>query len=84
MASIQRLVAFTRGKPIAHILGAHIENARTPFVDYPEGTKYQPDEHALELGRAHLLELNDALSQMDGHVVRQVLRDFTIWPNMPR
>ena len=59
-ASIQRLVAFTRDKPVAHILGAHVENTRTPFVDYPEGTTYQPDEHPLELGRAHLLELNDA------------------------
>jgi hydroxyacylglutathione hydrolase len=79
-ASVQRLVAFTRDKPVAHILGAHIENARTPYVDYPEGTKYQPDEHALELGRAHLLELNDALAEMHGVVVRRVLRDFTIWP----
>ena len=83
-ASVQRLVEFTRGKPISHILGAHIENARTPFVDYPQGTTYQPDEHTLELGRAHLLELNDALLTMDGHIVRRVLRDFTIWPSAPR
>ena len=68
-ASIQRLVAFTLDKPVAHILGAHVENTRTPYVDYPEGTKYQPDEHALELGRAHLLELNDSLSAMRGTIV---------------
>jgi hydroxyacylglutathione hydrolase len=80
MASIQRLVAFTRDKPIAHILGAHIENARTPYLDYPQGTTYQPDEHALELGRAHLLELNDALTEMRGTLVRRAFRDFTIWP----
>ena len=79
-ASIQRLVAFTRDKPVAHILGAHIENTRTPFADYPEGTTYQPDEHALELGRAHLLELNDALTEMRGTIVRRAFRDFTIWP----
>ncbi len=79
-ASIRRLVDFTRDKTVTHILGAHIENARTPYVDYPEGTKYQPDEHALELGRAHLLELDDALREMAGHVVRRALRDFTIWP----
>jgi len=79
-ASIRRLVDFTRGKVVAHILGAHIENARTPYLDYPEGTKYQPDEHALELGRAHLLELDDALTRMDGRIVRAAMRDFTIWP----
>ena len=83
IASIRRLVAFTRDKPISHVLGAHIENARAPFVDYPEGTKYQPDEHALELGRAHLLELDASLTEMNGHIARRVLRDFTIWPVDP-
>jgi hydroxyacylglutathione hydrolase len=81
-ASIQRLVAFTRDKPVAHILGAHIENTRTPYIDYPVGTRYQSDEHALELGRAHLLELNDALTEMRGTIVRRAFRDFTIWPVM--
>jgi glyoxylase-like metal-dependent hydrolase (beta-lactamase superfamily II) len=84
VASIGRLTAFTRDKPIAHVLGAHIENTRTPFVDYPTGTRYQPDEHGLELGRAHLLELNDALAEMHGAVVRRAFRDFTIWPVPPR
>jgi len=83
-ASIQRLVAFTRDKPVAHILGAHVENMRTPYLDYPEGTQYQPDEHALELGRAHLLELNDALMEMRGAIVRRVFRDFTVWPVPPQ
>ncbi|HET9372427.1 MAG TPA: MBL fold metallo-hydrolase [Vicinamibacterales bacterium] len=83
-ASIRRLVEFTRDKPIAHILGAHIENARTPFVDYPQGTRHQPDEHALELGRAHLLELDEALTAMGAAVMRRTLRDFTIWPLPPR
>ena len=41
---------------------------------------YQPDEHALELGRAHLLELHDAVTEMRGPIVRRILRDFTIWP----
>ncbi len=78
--SVQRLVDFTRGKVVTHILGAHIENTRTPYVDYPEGTTYQPDEHALELGRVHLVELNEALQQMNGRVVRTAMRDFTVWP----
>lgn len=79
--SVNRLVDFTRGKPIAHVLGAHIEEARTPFLDYPIGTKFQPDEHVLELSRGQLLELKDALDQMNGVVVRRAFRDFTVWPN---
>ena len=80
--SIQRLVDFTQNKPIAHIIGNHIENTRTPFLDYKVGTVYQPDEHVLELGRGQLLELNDALRQMNGSIVRRAFRDFTIWPNI--
>ena len=78
--SIQRLVDFTQNKLVAHILGTHIENTRTPYLDYPVGTVYQPDEHVLELGRGELLELNEALRGMRGRIVRMAMRDFTIWP----
>lgn len=82
--SIRRLVDFTRDKPVAHVLGAHVENRRAPYKDFPMRTKFQPDEHVLELGRAHLLELNDALLGMNGRVARAVMRDFTIWPLVGR
>jgi hydroxyacylglutathione hydrolase len=78
--SVDRLVDFSRDKIVTHILGAHIENMQTPYMDYPEGTTSQPDEHALDLGRAHLLELQDGLRTMNGHIVRRAFRDFTIWP----
>jgi hydroxyacylglutathione hydrolase len=78
--SVRRLVEFTQGKIVTHVLGNHIEQTRAPYLDYPVGTVYQPDEHELELGRAHLLELNDALRRMNGKVVRMAFRDFTIWP----
>ena len=78
--STQRLVDFTQNKPVAHILGNHIENTRTPYVLYSTRETYQPDEQALELGRGQLLELNEALKRMNGTIVRMALRDFTIWP----
>jgi glyoxylase-like metal-dependent hydrolase (beta-lactamase superfamily II) len=81
--SIDRLVNFTRTCGVAHLLGAHIENTRTPYRDYPEGTTFQPEEHVLELGRAHLLELQEALRQMGDHLERRWLRDFTVWPIVP-
>jgi hydroxyacylglutathione hydrolase len=35
LASTRRLVDFTATRPVAHILGCHIEQSATPFVDYP-------------------------------------------------
>jgi glyoxylase-like metal-dependent hydrolase (beta-lactamase superfamily II) len=78
--SNQRLVDFTRDKTVAHVLGCHIEQTTTPYVDYPVGTAYQPSELPLQMSRAHLLEMNDALQQMRGSRERMFLRDFTIWP----
>lgn len=80
-ASTERLIEFTKGKPVAHILGNHIEESSTPFVDYPVGTIYQPDEHELALSRGSLLELEDALLSMHGTPQRLALRDFTVWPS---
>ncbi len=80
LASTLRLVKFTEGKPVAHILGCHIEQSSTPFVDYPTGTKYQPQEHELALGRGHLLELLSGLEAMRDKPMKLSLRDFTIAP----
>jgi len=84
VASTRRMVEFTAARPVAHILGCHIEQSATPFADYPVGTKYQPEEHPLALGRAHLLELLSGLESMQGKPVRAFYRDFTIWPREPR
>src|SRR5207245_3927266 len=61
VASNQRLVDFTRDKPVSHVFGTHIEQARTPFEDYPRGTQYQPDEDTLELSHGHRLDVNGAV-----------------------
>jgi hypothetical protein len=65
---------------IAHVLGTHIEQTRTPYIDYPTGTIYQPEEHSLELSRAHVFELNDAFIRMNGRPQKVALPDFTIVP----
>jgi hydroxyacylglutathione hydrolase len=79
VASTERMVRFTEGKIVTHIVGCHIEQSRTPYLDYKVGTKYQPDEHSLDMGRGQLLELNDALAHMKTPL-RMAFRDFTIWP----
>jgi hydroxyacylglutathione hydrolase len=77
-ASARRLAEFARVHPIAHVLGTHIEQSRTAYVDYPRGTIYQPEEHSLELSRAHVLELDDAFAHRKEGAESTALPDFTI------
>ena len=65
---------------MAHLLGTHIEQSATPFLDYKVGTAYQPNEHRLELGRGHLLEILDAMRSLGPSPRRYALRDLTIYP----
>jgi len=55
--SNQRLIRFTQGRIVSHMLGNHIEQQRPPYRDYPVGTMYQPGEHELALPRSVLLEI---------------------------
>jgi hydroxyacylglutathione hydrolase len=82
-ASVERLIKFTEDKPVAQVLGNHIEQTSTPFLDYPVGTMYQPNEHELALTRGTLLELGDAVRSVHGRVKRLCMRDFSVWPVAP-
>ena len=82
-ASAQRLETFVRPLPVAHVLGTHIEQMKTPYRDYPVGTVYQPAEHDLELSKAHVLELADAFRTLNGKPGTLVLSEFTVMPRRP-
>ncbi|MEP6963199.1 MAG: hypothetical protein ABI995_14050 [Acidobacteriota bacterium] len=77
------MIDFTRDLPVTNVLGTHIEESATPFVDFPIGSIYQPNEHLLQLTRGTLLEIDDALKKMGADVKRYALRDVTIYPNTP-
>lgn len=77
--SIHRLVLFTNGKLIAHVLGNHIEETKTPYLEYPIGKLYQPDEHALALSVGSILDLDRTLSTMTDSK-RVALSEMTIYP----
>jgi hydroxyacylglutathione hydrolase len=74
------MIDFTKNKPISFVLGAHIEQTRTPYKDYPMGTMYQPDEAPLELSRGELLEIQRAVDGTPGKPTRIALPWYTIWP----
>jgi len=87
-ASAQRLVDFTSIRPIAHVLGTHIEQ-RAPYYDYARGIHYAPQEVPLQLGRAHLLEMLEAtkLRTVQGNnkqITQKAYRDFTICGAYPK
>lgn len=82
--SIDRLVAFTRRNPPKLILGAHIEMTRAPGKDYADAAPTHPDEHALALPYADLLELQAAVHKMGDTPTRDVHDDFIVYPVPPR
>jgi len=82
-ASAKRLADFVSTHDIAHVLGTHIEQTKTAYLDYPRGTVYQPEEHSLDLTRAHVIELNDAFIKMGNKPATVALPEFTIVVRVP-
>ena len=80
-ASIQRLVDFTASRPVAWVLGCHVEMKAVPFTSYPYGTNFQPLERDLQLTRQHLLELNAAVQAMGSSPHVETHADFVVDPS---
>jgi len=78
--SVHRLAEFSRKHHVTHLLGAHVEQTRTPYRDYPIRTKDQPEEHELNLQPAQLFALDSVVQGMRGKMTRTLLKDFTVWP----
>ena len=79
-ASVTRLAAFAHARTISLLVGGHIEMSQTPKQDYPLGSTFQPNEHALPLSLAHLDELDAALGAIGATPRREVHDDFIIDP----
>lgn len=77
-ASAARLAAFALTHEIALVLGNHIEMKKSPGDYYELPCRYQPQEHSLELGPAHLLELHAACEAMAASPHREVRAEFVI------
>jgi hydroxyacylglutathione hydrolase len=78
-ASMDRLVALARSRPVTHVMGCHIEMTRTPRRDYPVGTTYQPDEAALPMTVEQLVAVRDATAAAAGRRGRHVFDDFIVF-----
>jgi hydroxyacylglutathione hydrolase len=79
--SMIRLAEFAATRPIAHVLGAHVEMMSTAGQAYSYGTTFQPAEHVLQLTAAHLAELAATVSANPNPPANDiVLDDFILSP----
>jgi len=79
VASISRLVDNVPAEAVCNVMGTHIEMTSTPGVDFEFGADQHPNEHALQLDYAHLVELRDAVLAMDSPEI-EVHDDFIVFP----
>jgi len=64
-ASAVRLVEFVKTRPIAHVLGAHIELDAAGQA-FSTGSEHHPNERRLELATADVIALSAALEDFNG------------------
>jgi hydroxyacylglutathione hydrolase len=77
--SISALAAFSENHQVNAVLGAHVEMTASAKQLYPIGTVYQPDEAALPLDPALLIQLNGALQSTSSAETVQ-LGEMTVKP----
>jgi hydroxyacylglutathione hydrolase len=63
--SARRVAEFLRDRPVAHVLGGHLELDADGEL-YPSGAQYHPNERRLELAKEDLLALPAALDAFNG------------------
>lgn len=65
LASAERVAAFVKDRPVAYVLGGHIEkNAAGKLFDWE--SPYHPNEHALQLTKKDLLTLPEKIRGFNG------------------
>lgn len=65
LASAERAIRFLQDRPVAYILGGHIEmNSQGKMFDWE--SQYHPGEHVLEMSRADLVALPAAIRSFNG------------------
>ena len=79
VASLNRLVTMTERYPVSWVMGCHIEMTRTPGLDYPIGTRYQPDEPRLEMTVAQLRQVREHARAIEDRPGVHVFDDVIIF-----
>ncbi|MFL6178696.1 MAG: MBL fold metallo-hydrolase [Actinomycetes bacterium] len=77
--TLDELVRITETRPVTAVLGCHIEMTTKPRVDYPVGTRYQPDEQRLDMSVDQLAQVRDAAVAVRRSPGVHVFDDFAIF-----
>lgn len=77
--SLDRLVAFCGSRPVAQVMGCHIEMRSRPGEDYPIGADHQPDESPLPMDVARLTAVRDAAVAATGRPGTHTYDDFILF-----
>ena len=64
-ASAQRVAEFLRDRPVSYVLGGHVEKDRAGAL-FPWESTNHANEHALQLSKADIEQLPDALQKFNG------------------
>lgn len=80
--SLQRLVAFAEARPVAHVLGCHIEMTVAAGRDYFPGCRYQPHEPPLEMTLEQLRAVRDAALAVADRKGVHHFDDFIVYNGM--
>jgi glyoxylase-like metal-dependent hydrolase (beta-lactamase superfamily II) len=78
-ASLDALVAMADIRPVTAVVGGHVEMTRTKGVDYPMGTRYQPDEPPLPMTVGQLREVQAAAHEVGDRAGVHPYGDFVIF-----
>ncbi len=64
-ASARRIATFVRDRPVARVLGGHVEMDKSGRL-YPHGTTHHPDERGPALAKSDVLALPSAMDDFNG------------------
>lgn len=77
--SLDTLVSVSENRSVSWVVGCHIEMTTTPGVDYPMGTRFQPDEPPLQMTVEQLRSVRDAAHEVRERPGVHVYDDFIIF-----
>ncbi|EWT00077.1 beta-lactamase [Intrasporangium oryzae NRRL B-24470] len=77
--TLEALVEIAETRWVSAVMGCHVEMTRTPGVDYPIGTTWQPDEAPLPMTVEQLWAVRDAAREVEARPGAHVRDDVIIF-----
>ena len=79
LASLERLVSFSKENQVKYIMGCHVEMSPKPRHDYPVTAQFQPDDPQLQMSVGQLETLMKAAEEVKNKPGAHKFDDFIIF-----